>query len=85
MGMVRRSLESAPRPSFPLAPQFTGRTTFFGRTANLLQQGRNELGHLQRILLTIMVGGGEARGRLRGLPCGAQVPWDVAPHIWRQR
>ncbi|KAG2442954.1 hypothetical protein HXX76_003029 [Chlamydomonas incerta] len=32
----------------------TGKSTFFGKTANLLQQGGGELGHLQRILLTIM-------------------------------
>ncbi|GLC35933.1 hypothetical protein PLESTB_000520800 [Pleodorina starrii] len=34
--------------------EFTGRNTFFGKTANLLQQGGNEMGHLQKILLTIM-------------------------------
>ncbi|KAG2499212.1 hypothetical protein HYH03_002792 [Edaphochlamys debaryana] len=34
--------------------EFTGRNTFFGKTASLLQVGGNELGHLQRILLTIM-------------------------------
>ncbi|EFJ47201.1 hypothetical protein VOLCADRAFT_61631, partial [Volvox carteri f. nagariensis] len=34
--------------------EFTGRNTFFGKTANLLQQGGDEMGHLQKILLTIM-------------------------------
>lgn len=34
--------------------EFTGKNTFFGKTAAMLQQGGNELGHLQKILLTIM-------------------------------
>mmetsp|Transcript_34189 Transcript_34189/g.75828 ORF Transcript_34189/g.75828 Transcript_34189/m.75828 type:complete len:1030 (+) Transcript_34189:195-3284(+) len=33
--------------------EFTGKSTFFGKTATMLQQG-NELGHLQKILLKIM-------------------------------
>lgn len=33
--------------------EFTGKYTFFGKTATLLQAG-NEIGHLQKILLTIM-------------------------------
>lgn len=33
--------------------QFTGKNTFFGKTASMLQ-GNNELGHLQKILLKIM-------------------------------
>ncbi|PNG99113.1 putative proton ATPase 1B, partial [Tetrabaena socialis] len=34
---------------------FTGKATFFGRTADLLSQGGGgELGHLQKILLLIM-------------------------------
>lgn len=37
--------------------EFTGKHTFFGKTAAMLQQGNNELGHLQKILLTIMVRG----------------------------
>eukprot|EP00201_Polytomella_parva_P007728 CAMPEP_0175064506 /NCGR_PEP_ID=MMETSP0052_2-20121109/15374_1 /TAXON_ID=51329 ORGANISM="Polytomella parva, Strain SAG 63-3" /NCGR_SAMPLE_ID=MMETSP0052_2 /ASSEMBLY_ACC=CAM_ASM_000194 /LENGTH=1224 /DNA_ID=CAMNT_0016330871 /DNA_START=383 /DNA_END=4057 /DNA_ORIENTATION=+ len=35
--------------------EFTGRYTFFGRTAAMLQVSGNELGHLQKILLTIMI------------------------------
>ncbi len=38
----------------PACAQFTGKNTFFGKTANLLQQGGGELGHLQKILLLIM-------------------------------
>ncbi|KAG2499210.1 hypothetical protein HYH03_002791 [Edaphochlamys debaryana] len=34
--------------------EFTGKNTFFGKTASMLQQGDDELGHLQKILLTIM-------------------------------
>lgn len=34
--------------------QFTGKNTFFGKTASMLQQSGGELGHLQKILLTIM-------------------------------
>ncbi|GFR41407.1 hypothetical protein Agub_g2090 [Astrephomene gubernaculifera] len=34
--------------------EFTGKNTFFGKTASLLQAGGDELGHLQKILLTIM-------------------------------
>ncbi|KAG2442961.1 hypothetical protein HXX76_003035 [Chlamydomonas incerta] len=34
--------------------EFTGKSTFFGKTASMLQQGGGELGHLQKILLTIM-------------------------------
>ncbi|KXZ56375.1 hypothetical protein GPECTOR_1g332 [Gonium pectorale] len=33
----------------------TGRNTFLGKTASLLQAGSDELGHLQKILLTIML------------------------------
>ncbi|EFJ47104.1 hypothetical protein VOLCADRAFT_105176 [Volvox carteri f. nagariensis] len=35
--------------------EFTGKNTFFGKTAAMLQQGGDELGHLQKILLKIMV------------------------------
>lgn len=34
--------------------EFTGKNTFFGKTATMLQGGENELGHLQKILLKIM-------------------------------
>ncbi|GLC35934.1 hypothetical protein PLESTB_000520900 [Pleodorina starrii] len=34
--------------------EFTGKNTFFGKTAAMLQQGDDELGHLQKILLKIM-------------------------------
>jgi H+-transporting ATPase len=34
--------------------EFTGANTFFGKTASLLQ-GNNELGHLQKVLLKIMI------------------------------
>ncbi|GIL72639.1 hypothetical protein Vretimale_4385 [Volvox reticuliferus] len=34
--------------------EFTGKNTFFGKTAAMLQQGGDELGHLQKILLKIM-------------------------------
>ena len=46
----------SPTSSFTPSPftlQFTGKYTFFGKTASLLNTG-NELGHMQKILLTIM-------------------------------
>ncbi len=48
-----RPIPYAPR-RIPVPPQFTGKNTFFGKTAAMLQQGGNELGHLQKILLKIM-------------------------------
>lgn len=35
-----------------LLHRFTGKNTFFGKTATLLQAD-NEMGHLQKILLTV--------------------------------
>ena len=40
-----------PLPPSP-APQFTGKHTFFGKTATMLQQA-DGMGHLQKILMQI--------------------------------
>ena len=41
-------------PCLPCPAQFTGKNTFFGKTASLLQ-GVDELGNIQKILLQLMI------------------------------
>jgi H+-transporting ATPase len=46
--------QCSPLPLPPLPAQFTGKNTFFGKTASLLQ-GVDELGNIQKILLQLMI------------------------------